>query len=255
MPALSRNQIATRAIQARRPNGGITAPKAAAKSHTTGLGKGQVTPSPGKLGQAKAVSSPAAAAPAAAPSPYTPTPWDSRYEQTVAGAQKSYLNASGNFDLAEQTAKQDFGLDPGFNDYKANPNSRAALLEQTFNQRNRGTMNSAGLQLYSGSTSNRLATNRSAYSGDRDQLAKAYRDALGEITTGRVKAQEDKETAEREAYWDRVGAAEDAPLDAETAPAPGAPKAKAKKKTSDRKKQTQVAVANSRAAPAGKKKR
>jgi len=150
-----------------------------------------------------------------------PTPWNSKAEQIVAGARKSYLDASGNFDLAEQTAKQDFGLDPGFNDYKSNPYSRAALLEQSYQNANRGTMNNAGLQLYSGSTSNALGANRGVYSQNRDELAKTYRDALGEITAGRTKAAEEKAEREREAEWERIAGAEGAELDPQTAPGGG----------------------------------
>jgi hypothetical protein len=176
------------------------------------------------------------------------TPWDSRYEQTVAGARKSYLNAGANFDLSEQAAKQDFGLDSGFNDYKSNPNSRAALLEQSYQSANRGTMNSAGLQLYSGATSNRLGANRSAYAGDRDQLAKAYQEALGEISSGRTEAAQRKGEEEQSAYWDRIGKAEES--EPEAAAAPGKPK---KKQT--RKQATQTAVANNRAVQAPRRKR
>lgn len=185
-------------------------------------------------------SSPAAPGATAAPAVRTPTPWDSRYEQTVSGARKSYLDAGANFDLSEQAAKQDFGLDAGFNDYKSNPNSRAALLEQSFQQANRGTMNSAGLQLYSGSTSNRLGSNRATYGTNRDELASAYRDALGEISTGRTEATQRKADEEQTAYWDRIAAAEGSEPEADAAP--GKPK-----KKQNRQKQTQAAVSNNRA--------
>lgn len=170
------------------------------------------------------------------------TPWNSKYEQTIAGARRKYLDAEGNYDLAEQTAKQDFGLDSGFNDYQSNPNSRAALLEQTYLNHNRGIMNSAGLQLYSGSTSNRLGANRTAYGTNRDQLAATYRDALGEIGAKRSQAAEEKAEAEQAAEWDRIGAAENAPLDPEAAPG-----AKAKSKAKARRPKR--AIADNRPAP------
>jgi hypothetical protein len=171
----------------------------------------------------------------------------------VAGARKSYLDASGNFDLNEQAAKQDFGLDPGFNDYKSNPNSRAAFLEQSFQTANRGTTNSAGLQLYSGSTSNRLGVNRATNSANRDQLAKAYQDALGEISAGRTKAAEERAEKEQEAAWERIAAAEGSEPEAEAAPAGGGSKGKPKKQS--RKQQTQQAVANARPAPPPKRRK
>jgi hypothetical protein len=251
----NRRQIVAKAIQARSPRatGGTSAPRSAARGGTTDLGgRKQVTGpwSPKgeskKTAYAKGFGASAGVTPApgaAAPSPYVPTPWDSKAEQIVSGARKSYLDASGNFDLNEQTAKRDFGLDPGFNDYKSNPNSRAALLEQSYQAQNRGTTNSAGLQLYSGSTSNRLGANRANYGTNRDELAKAYRDSLGEISAGRTKAAEDKAEKEREAEWERIAAAEGSEPEAEASPA-----GKAKAKKPSRKKQTQQAVANNRKA-------
>src|ERR1044072_4070193 len=234
-------QSLTRAMIARRPgsNGGTTAPRSAARGNNIGVGRVRPAQSPGGrsrpagTGKPRAKAGPNAAGPnPSAPFPPTaaPTPWSSKYEQTVAGANKRYLDATNDFDLAEQTAKQDYGLDPGFNDYKSNPYSRAALLEQSYQTANRGTMNSAGLQLYSGSTSNRLNANRATNAINRDSLAKSYRDALQEISTGRTKAAEDKAREEQEAYWDRIAEAEANEPEAAAAPAAsGGAKAKAKK--------------------------
>jgi hypothetical protein len=252
----NRQQIVSRAIQARKPRatGGTTAPRSTARGGTAGLGRGQVAPNPGRLGQARGLSTaqsgPGGSAGAAAPANVAPTPWNLKAEQIVSGAQKSYLNSSANFDLSEQQAKQDFGLDPGFNDYQSNPYSRAALLEQSYKTANRGTMNSAGLQLYSGSTTNRLGANRATYSANRDQLAKTYRDALGEISAGRTKAAEEKAEREQGAEFERIAAAEEVEPEALAAPAGGG-----KPKKQQRKKQTQQAVANARAVSAPKRRR
>lgn len=231
----TRRAIVAHAVKARRPalSGGTTAPRSAAGGPRTGLGQARPAPRPKLgLGQNRPAAAPIASGPGASPAPAgpAPTPWDSRYEQTVSGANRSYLNANVNFDLAEQGAKQDFGLDPGFNDYQSNPYSRAALLQQSYLNANRGTMNSAGLQLYSGSTSNRLSANRSANAQGRDQLAKAYRDALGEISTGRAKAAEAKAEATQQAYWDRIEAAEGSEPEAAAAPEAGGGQRKRKRK-------------------------
>ena len=213
---------------------------AARPAHRPRIGLGQAHPAPaGHPGSGGG----APGAPASPAGP-APTPWSSKAQQIVAGAQKSYLNSTANFDLAEQQAKQDYGLDPGFNDYKSNPYSRAALLQQNYLDANRGTMNSAGLQLYSGSTSNRLGANRSGYDQNRDALTKTYRDALGEISAKRTEAAEAKAEKEQEAEWGAIEAAEGAPLDSSAAPASGGGNKKQR-----RKKQTQQAVANNRSAP------
>lgn len=260
----TRRQIVSRAIQARRPHstGGTSAPRSAARGGASGLGNrqqltGQWNPKgeSSKTAYAKGLGAAPSLAPgAAAPANFSPTPWSSKYEQRVAGANKKYLDASGNFDLNEQIAKQDFGLDPGFNDYKSNPNSRAALLEQSFQTANRGTMNSAGLQLYSGSTSNRLGANRSNNAVDRDALAKAYSEALGEINTGRAKAKEQKDEEAREAYWNSIGEAEGSEPEAEAAPAGGSKsKGKPKAKKPSGKQPNYAAIANNPWRTKGKK--
>lgn len=155
-----------------------------------------------------------------APSTPAPTPWNTKAEQIVAGARRSYLNSQNDFNLSEREAEQEFGLAPGFNDYKANPYSRAALLEKSYLDANRGTINSAGLNLYSGSTSNALGSNRGIYGENRDQLQRSYLGAQGEIRAGRAKAAQERAEREQEAEWERIAAAEGADLDPEAAPAP-----------------------------------
>lgn len=268
---VTRRAIVAKAIQARRPaaaSGGTMAPQGRGNVGPArparagfGIGPGRPTANPKTgIGQARSLRPKQSGTPGggpALPPERAPTPWNSKYEQTVAGARKSYLNAEGNYDLAEQTAKQDFGLDPGFNDYQSNPNSRAALLEQTYLNHNRGIMNSAGLQLYSGSTSNRLGSNRLAYGTNRDELAKTYRDALGEIGAGRTKAAEEKAEAEQQAEWDRIGAAEKSEPDPEAAPAAtkGEGKSKGKGPASKRRAATRTAVARAIPAPAPRRRR
>jgi hypothetical protein len=241
----TRRQIVNRAVQARRPanNGGTTAPRSAAGGPRTGLG--QRRPAQGRIGlgnarPAKGQGGLGGGAPVlgGAPTPaYKPTPWNSKAEEIVNSARKKYLGENTNFDLAEQEIKQDFGLEgprsknihgvhqfqlsPGFNDYQSNPYSRAALLEKSFQNANRGTMNSRGLQLYSGSTSNQLAGNRGTYDKSHDELEKLYRDALGEVSEGRAKAAEEKAEKERQAEWERIEAAEAVEPDAEAAPPNG----------------------------------
>lgn len=222
----TRQQITNRATQPRSPNrsGGTTAPRSAAKGSQWGLnratlphGAGHSKKPPGHRGPTGGGGGPAAPT----PSSYKPTPWNSQAEQIVAGARRDYLGAQTNFDVAEREAKQDYGLDPGFNDYKANPYSRAAALEAAYQNANRGTTNSAGLQLYSGSTSNNLAGNRSTRDLNYNNLSNAYREALGEITHGRTEAAERKAEEEREAEWKRIEAAEAQEPEAESSPAGG----------------------------------
>ena len=243
----TRSQITARAVQARQPSrsGGITAPRA-----RTGLGQARPVPAykagvgSGRLVPHTGASPAAPTAPAPAPGP-RPTPWSAAYEQSLGNSGKTYADTIASLGLKEQAAKQDFGLDPGFNDYKSNPYSRAALLEQSFQTANRGSVNSAGLQLYSGSTSNHLAANRSTNDANRDSLMKTYAAALQEITDARTEAAQRKAEDDANATWKSVEDAEEEPLDSETAPAGAGKKGKGK---GGRKKQTQQLVRNNRPA-------
>lgn len=226
----NRAQITRRAIQARSVrSGGTTAPRSAARGARTGLSRNRPARPKLRAGLGPAKPAPAGhpgsgggqgpgAAGAAKAGPYSPAPWDSRYESIVAGAQKSYLTGQGDLNAAERSVKQDFGLE---NDYAANPYSRAALLQENFQRANRGTTNSAGLQLYSGSTGNHLAANRESYGQSRDQLERSYREALGQINEKRVQEREEREAAEREAEFDRNEKAAEADLEPEAAPQGG----------------------------------
>lgn len=233
----NRQQITAKAAQARRParSGGTSAPRSAARGGRSGINTGKVRDYPRwdrggkwnvtgtKTGKTQYTPGPGGSAGAMAPqaSTPTPTPWNTKAEEIVSGARRNYLNQGIGFDLSEQQAKQEFGLDQGFNDYKANPFSRAALLQENYLNANRGTVNSAGNQFYAGSTSNALGANRKGYDFNRNELASVYRDALGEISGGRAKASEEKAEREREAEWERIAAAEGAPLESEAAPGEG----------------------------------
>lgn len=232
-----------------RSTGGTSAPRSAAGGNRAGVGQGRTAYNPQRgVGGGR---------PAVKPAPITgttgaqgagrePTPWDSQKEAAISGANRNYLGQSHNLDFAETGLKQDYGLDPAYNDYKSNPYSRAALLEQHFQEGNRGVMNNAGLQLYSGSTGNRLAQNRQGYGQDRDALAKSYRDALAEITSKRIEAAENKGNEETEAGWNAIGHAEEAPLDPTQAPVP-------KKKQGGTQRQGKTSVSGAKALPPKKK--
>ncbi|MGH2939564.1 MAG: hypothetical protein ACRDPE_15760 [Solirubrobacterales bacterium] len=278
----NRRQAIAKAIIARSPssarNGGTTAPRAAAKSQTTGLSPNRAVSAPAGLVKPKNFNnewsvfkasspapSPAPAAPASSPAPESAMPWSSKYDQTVDEARKKYLNTINDINLNEQTSKQEYGLDSGFNDYKANPYSRAALLEKSYETANRGTTNSAGIQLYSGSTSNRLGANRSTRDLNYNNLRGEYQNTLNELNAGRTRAAEAEHETEQEAYWNRIREAEEHEPVAEAAPADsgggedgestggggggGSSGNKRKKKpTNNRSAQTKNAISNNRKA-------
>jgi len=151
----------------------------------------------------------------------TPLPWDGAYEGAAGNANLRYQNSLTALGAQRSALQQDYGLDPGFNDLKANPYSRAAALEQAYrrNQRGSGTSLAAAGQLYSGASQNAETYNREHNAQDRDALEKVYRAALQDLTNQEVEAGDRRNAELSEAGWRRVEGASSAPL--EPAPVPG----------------------------------
>lgn len=210
----------------RAANGGISAPKSAAKGLTTGLGNNTAinpahpnyVPQPPR-GQPS--TSAAGGGPATTPTPYSPAPWDSAEQLSDAGADAKYNNALLNAGYKKTAYETEYGLDPGFNDYTANPYSRAALLEQSYKRADRSSGNSlaAAGQLYSGASQNAESYNREHDAQERNSLEATYRKALqgvGEEEAGALNTREEERAA---AKWKAVEAAGSAELEPQTAPA------------------------------------
>jgi hypothetical protein len=118
--------------------------------------------------------------------PPTPMPWSTQYETTVGN-----LGRERDFNLANlQSQEQGVQQAYGFND-ASNPFARARLLESTYNQSQARTQNSyaGGGQLYSGSLSNALGTNRFNFEHSMgDELTK-YQAALADLAQKRLGTQ------------------------------------------------------------------
>jgi hypothetical protein len=214
------------ATKPRTANGGTAAPKSAAKSQTTGLGNNTAinpahpnyVPRPAP----KQPQTPPAAAPAPAPpKPYAAAPWDSAEQFSNANADTKYNNALLNAGYKKSAYETEYGLDPGYNDYKANPYSRAALLEQTYQRANRATGTSLGAagQLYSGASQNAETYNREHNSQERNSLESAYRRALQGVTEEEAGALTTREDEKQAAKWKAIELAGNAELEPEASPA------------------------------------
>jgi hypothetical protein len=156
-----------------------------------------------------------------AAAPYAPAPWNTAEQLSDAGAEAKYNNALLNAGYKKQAYETEYGLDPGYNDYKANPYSRAALLEQTFQRANRAGTTSLGAagQLYSGASQNAETYNREHNAQERNSLESAYRKALQGVTEEEAGALASREEEKAAAKWKGVEAASNAELESETAPA------------------------------------
>ena len=110
-------------------------------------------------------------APQGLPQASTAMPWDSLSTSEEAGA---YRNAEdklaglrGNWEARQRW----YGIDPQFAN---NPYSQASLLQRQREIGKRGTLNSAGNQLYAGSTVNRLGGVDRSYSEGYSHLNEGY---------------------------------------------------------------------------------
>jgi len=227
------------ATKPRAANGGITAPKSAAKGPTTGIGGNKaINPNhpnyvprrlPNAIGNNQPARTPGTPGPAAATTsapaaaPYSAAPWDSAEQLSDAGADAKYNNALLNLGYKKTAYGQEYGLDPGYNDYKANPYSRAALLEQTYQRANRASGNSlaAGGQLYSGASQNAETYNREHNSQERNALEGSYRKALQGIVEEEAGAKATREEEKAAAKWKAIEAASNAELEPDASPAEG----------------------------------
>lgn len=221
-------------------NGGTTAPARAARSLTSGLGNATVVkraapkspydpnahPSAGLKAAAGAISGANfSGVTAGAPAPQANAqPFSSAYELTKAGAEKQLEDTRAGLAYKKTATESEYGLDPGSNDYATNPYSRAALLEQSYQRANRGSVNSgaASGQLYAGSTQNSQGYNRDARDLEHNNLSSSYQKALNAIREEGTAAENLEREKIAEAGWKRLEASENAALEPEASPE-GAP--------------------------------
>lgn len=219
------------------------------------VGRGRPATGAIGLGAAQPVTGAARSAPAATPAPAAAAPppagapWDAQAEREFGAGQQAYNDKFAGLEGDWKAREEWYGLGE-----TNNPYSQASLLSHRHEVDERSVLNSAGLQLYSGSTVNRHAAADRSYGVGLESLRAAYA------------AEQARKTREEEAAaheWEREagaigeGATEraserepaPAPLPPGAAPAgsgPGASSGKGKKK---------IAVAAAIAAPPPKKKK
>jgi len=114
-------------------------------------------------------------------------------------------------------------LEPGFNDYNANPYSRASLLEKSYQRANRaaGTSLASAGQLYSGSSQNAETYNREHSAQERSSLEGLYRQALQQNMDEGTAAFNQRQDEVNAALWKSIENASRAELEPEESPAGG----------------------------------
>jgi len=130
-------------------------------------------------------------------------PWDVTYANTVNAANTRFANQQLDYAARKVLAEQDFGMG-AYADAATNPYSRAALLRASYNTAVRGTRNSAGQQLYSGSYELGQRGNEADYAKSYDQLTREYLGTRADLDRQEREDREAREEKKAEAGWDRL---------------------------------------------------
>lgn len=178
-------------------------------SGNIGVSRGRpARPSPGlRQGGGSSGRGAGAPGPGGLPQPSTAMPWDAQATLETAGA---YRNASdklaglrGNWD-AEQRS---IGIGQG---YENNPYSQASLLQRQREIGNRGAINSAGNQLYAGSTVNHLGQVERGYSEGRAHLQESYEARRAQVEREELATQHEIQAEQEQAQLEAIRRAEEA---------------------------------------------
>lgn len=147
----------------------------------TSVGGGWVGSKPGSAGLPGGVPAGTVGGPQ---NPYTATapPIDPSYEAYKVSAGRNTALADADAAYQGQRIENEYGLGAD----TSNPWSKAKLLEENYKRSQRGTQNSAGNQLYSGSYQRAQSENTRNYSMGYDQLARGYQDAKYNVTRGQL---------------------------------------------------------------------
>lgn len=133
----------------------------------------------------------------------TALPWDSAAEGKVAVAGAGYKNTAAQIAANRDIGLREFGLDPGYNDWKNNPYSQAAILQHNHEANESGINVTAGQALYSGQTGNaqgiEAGRRNRGFNELQNQEAQAKARWTGEEQAAEQKLKEEKQQAQEDA--------------------------------------------------------
>lgn len=144
-------------------------------------------------------------------------PFDAQYDSTVAGLNRDRDVAAGQAAYQQQRAQSAYGFD----NPAANPYSRAAMLQRSFNENNAQTVNSMAArgQLYAGATQSQMDTNVRDFGQAWDTARTDYQDQLRGITDDLTGAADEYTAGLAKAEADRLARALEIDVDPAEAPA------------------------------------
>lgn len=147
----------------------------------------------------------------------SPLPWDSAAEGKVANAGLAYKGTSEQIAANKDIGLREFGLDEGYNDWKNNPYSQAAILQHNHEANEAGIKTTAGQALYSGQTGNaqgiEAGRRNQAFTGLQNEESRAKARWTGEEQEAAALLRKEKQEAQEDAIKRRLEEEpEDVPL-------------------------------------------
>lgn len=151
--------------------------------------------------------------------PPSPVPFDAASESAIGAANRDLADTQTNLAAQRYSTQTQYGFDAGF---QGDPFSVARLLQQHYDQGQRGAVNSyaAAGHLYSGALSNAEDTNRQSYLQNYDTQKRAYTDQLNRLSQQGIDAQRRHDEAIDSAKAAAIENALKTPPDPSEAPPP-----------------------------------
>jgi hypothetical protein len=138
-------------------------------------------------------------------------PWDSTAQRESAQLGNEAADTRSNLGAGYARAQNELG----FGDGASNPYSRSAENRDLLASNKRGITNTAGNQLYAGSTLNKQSAARSEYDKTQKGLEDSFSEAQGAYTRGVAQTARDEQLGQlgiKEGAIGRAAASEPAPL-------------------------------------------
>lgn len=146
----------------------------------------------------------------------TALPWDSIAEGQATNAHTNRLNTDAQVSANRNIGLQEFGIDAGYDDYKNNPFSQAAILQHNHESNQRGILTTAGQAGYSGQTGN-------AQGAETGRTNQAHFGIVNENSRAKANWEAEEKQAEADEQNAINGAKEGAVERASSAPGPEVP--------------------------------
>jgi len=143
--------------------------------------------------------------------PPAPMPWDSQAQRESGELGNEAADTRASLAAGYAKAQNELGFGSG----ASNPYSRSAENKTRLASNQRGITNTAGNQLYAGSTINKQSAARSSYDKNQKALEASYSEAQNAYTRGVAKTSRDESlgrSAIREGAIGRAAASEPEPL-------------------------------------------